>query len=97
MITQKILRMHEEKCIFSLKNPICGCSRSNQMPITDQITEIAPYVRTYFCVTNIGTMQRNDRLLVLLARTFVWYKRIRQTFLGQPVRIKIVQTKREIY
>ena len=30
------------------KNPICDCSRSNVMPYTDKITEIAPYARTYF-------------------------------------------------
>ena len=28
------------------KNPICDCSRSNQMPQTDLITDIIPYVRT---------------------------------------------------
>ena len=33
------------------KNLICYCSRSKQMPWTDQITKIAPYVRTYFWVT----------------------------------------------
>ena len=33
--------------LFGEKYPIC-CSRSNQMPSTDQITEIAPYIRTYF-------------------------------------------------
>ena len=30
------------------KNPIRDCSRSNHMPQTDQITEIAPHVRPYF-------------------------------------------------
>ena len=30
------------------KNQICGYSRSYQMPVTDQIKWIAPYVRTYF-------------------------------------------------
>ena len=38
---------------------ICYCSRSNQMPYTDQITDIAPDVRTYFRVipSNISTMK----------------------------------------
>ena len=30
------------------KNLICECSRSYPMHLTGQITEIAPYVRTYF-------------------------------------------------
>ena len=34
------------------KNPICDCSRSNQLPLTDRIADIAHYVRTYFWVTN---------------------------------------------
>ena len=33
------------------KNPICDCSRSNQMSYIGQITEIASYVRTYFWIT----------------------------------------------
>ena len=28
-------------------NPIFDCSRSNQMPYTDQIIEIVPHVRTF--------------------------------------------------
>ena len=36
-----MLRIHERKIIFS-ENPICDSSQSNQMPSTDQITEIAP-------------------------------------------------------
>ena len=27
---------------------ICDCSRSYQIPQTDQITEISPYARNYF-------------------------------------------------
>ena len=42
---------HKWKLAFSEKNPICACSRSNQLPETDWITEIAPYVRTHFWVT----------------------------------------------
>ena len=30
------------------KIQICDCSRSTQMPSTDQIKDIDPYVRTYF-------------------------------------------------
>ena len=36
---------------FRIKNPICDYSRSDKIPETDQITEIAPYVRTYVLVT----------------------------------------------
>ena len=32
-------------CLFGDKNSIRDCSRSNQMPETDQITDIAPYAR----------------------------------------------------
>ena len=32
------------------ENPICDCSRSNQLPSTGQITETSPYVRTHFRV-----------------------------------------------
>ena len=39
-----MLRMHEEK-------KDCNFSRSYQMPYTDPITEIAPYVRTYSWAT----------------------------------------------
>ena len=30
------------------KNMNCDCSRFNQTPYTDEITEIPPYMRTYF-------------------------------------------------
>ena len=33
------------------KKPIYDCSRSNEVPEMDEIIEIAPYVRTYVCVT----------------------------------------------
>ena len=33
------------------KKTICDYSRSKQMPKTEQITEIAPHVRTYLWVT----------------------------------------------
>ena len=47
-----MLRVYERKQVFEEKKyPICDCSRSNQMPWTDQTTEIAPYERTYFWVT----------------------------------------------
>ena len=41
---------HAKGKIFFLSeetNPFCDCSRSNQMPSTDQIAAIASYVRTY--------------------------------------------------
>ena len=34
--------------LFWGKYPSYGSSRSNQMPEPDEITEITPYVRTYF-------------------------------------------------
>ena len=38
----------KEKGAFSKeKNLICDCSRSNQIPLADQITDIVPYVRIY--------------------------------------------------
>ena len=37
--------------LFGEKHPIYGYSRYNQMLYKDQITEIAPYMRTYFVVT----------------------------------------------
>ena len=46
LTTQTSDRIFSEK-----KYPICNCSWSNQMPLTCQITEISPYVRTYYCVT----------------------------------------------
>ena len=42
------LRTRRKIDLFGEKSPICDYSRSDQMPLTDQITEIAPYVRTYF-------------------------------------------------
>ena len=33
--------------LFGEKNRICSCSRSNQMPQKNQITEIAPHARIY--------------------------------------------------
>ena len=41
----------ENRSLQREKKAICDCSRSKQMPITDQITETAPYLRTYFWVT----------------------------------------------
>ena len=43
--------MTENESYRRKKNPICDYSRSSQMPKTDETTEIAPYVRTYFWVT----------------------------------------------
>ena len=37
--------------ILGEKNPIYDSFPSNQMPDTDQITEIATYMRTYFWFT----------------------------------------------
>ena len=38
----------QENRYFRGENTIGDCSRSNQMLLTDKITENAPYVRTYF-------------------------------------------------
>ena len=43
--------MYEWQYVLSDKNNICDCFRSNQMPLTDQIKEIVPYVCIYFWVT----------------------------------------------
>ena len=48
MVTHNMLRTHAGKEVFwDKKYPICDCSRTNQKPYAGQITEIAPYVRTY--------------------------------------------------
>ena len=40
--------------LFWAKNPICDCSRTNQMPYTNQITKMAPYMCTdYHLITVI--------------------------------------------
>ena len=36
------------KVFLEEKYSICDCFRSNRVPETDQVTEIAPYVHTYF-------------------------------------------------
>ena len=49
MVSHNMLRTHEGNQVFSDKKyPICDCSRTNPKPYTGKITEIAPYVRTYF-------------------------------------------------
>ena len=47
MVTQNMLRTHEG--LFGGKKS--DCSRSNQMHLTDLITDIAPNVRTYYWFT----------------------------------------------
>ena len=52
MAFQNKFRMHEIKKVFSEKKyPICDSSRSNQMSEIYETTDIAPYVRTFICVT----------------------------------------------
>ena len=46
---QNMLRVHKEKQVK--KNPICDCSRSNQMLQSDQMVETAAYVRSCPCGT----------------------------------------------
>ena len=47
MVTQKILRTHEGKWVLLYKKRFVTDPGSNQMPSTDQITDIASYMRTY--------------------------------------------------
>ena len=42
---------YKGKKVFSEKKPSCDCSRSKQMPQTDQINVIVQPVRTFFWVT----------------------------------------------
>ena len=42
---------YKGKKVFSEKKPTCDCSRSKQMPQTDQIYVIAQQLRNYFWVT----------------------------------------------
>ena len=46
MVTQNMMRMLEGKKSFLKKDQICDFC-SNEMPKTDLITVIAPYVRPY--------------------------------------------------
>ena len=51
MVTQNMLHTHEEKQVFSgrkIRNVTMLSFESNRIPYKDQITEIDPYVRTYF-------------------------------------------------
>ena len=48
----KQVRLHEKQLVFSeRKKTIFDCSRSDQIPYTDQITDIVPYALIYFWVT----------------------------------------------
>ena len=46
--SEHVAHVCEKIGLFGEKNLICACSKSNQMPYTDQITEIASSVHTYF-------------------------------------------------
>ena len=52
--------------------PICDYSRSIRMPWTDQITEIAPHMHTYFWVTiwNKHDGTNNDTIFVISREDF---------------------------
>ena len=43
----------ENRSFREEKKAIFNCSRSNQMLLTDQITETAPYMRTYVKITTL--------------------------------------------
>ena len=51
MVTQNVSRKQKGKKVYSEKKTICDYPRTNKMPKTDQITKIAPDVRTNFWVT----------------------------------------------
>ena len=48
--TENFAHAQKKLGLFREKKSICDYSRSNQMPKTDQLTEIAPYVPIYFHV-----------------------------------------------
>ena len=41
---EHVAHTRENRAFLEISYPRCDCSRSNQMPYTDKITEIAPYV-----------------------------------------------------
>ena len=64
MVTQNMLRTHEGKWFFSDTNYlICDCSRSNQ------IAQIAPYVRTNFDKLQVHISTMIDMKYLLLYKT----------------------------
>ena len=49
MVTRNTVRKHEGKKVYSkTKKKYAICVGSDQMPLTCQIKEIAPYARTYY-------------------------------------------------
>ena len=60
MVTQNMMRTHEEKLVFSKerKYPICDCSRSSQMPKANQITDILTCAPYYEIPPFISTMAK---------------------------------------
>ena len=46
-----MLRISEEQ-----KNPICDCPRCEQLPATDQITRIVPFVPIYELPSHVSIM-----------------------------------------
>ena len=66
MVTQhaccEVCMCEVEKRSFLKKNPICDCSRSRQMPSTDQITEKLPLTCApiFELPSNISTMDKKD-------------------------------------
>ena len=49
--SEHVAHERREIGLFGEKKNVRDWSRSNKMHLTDQIAEIAPYVRTYFSVT----------------------------------------------
>ena len=70
MVTRLLLCTCEGKQIFFFKekSQICKCRRSKQMPLTNQITEIPPQVRTHFCyISNINdTMVDKQKVYICM-------------------------------
>ena len=76
MVPKNMLLTHARKLVLPEKmNPFCYCSRSIQMPYTDQMSEIAPYLRFNFWVSNINTIRGVKRgWSGLLVPTLGFYK-----------------------
>ena len=53
MVTQNMLRTHVRHRVKK-KDLICDCSISNQMPLTDHITEIAPISELQSNISNMA-------------------------------------------
>ena len=66
MVTQNMLRTPEGKLDFSERmKSDCDYSQPNQMPLTDQRTEIAPFVHTIQYKYHVKTA-RKSRIFIII-------------------------------